>query len=51
MERLSIIPLARNLRFDECGELSQRFLPAEVAHLDGDNLRDSLLHDVDLRSA
>jgi MFS family permease len=44
-------PSAWNFGLDQHGQLSQGFLPAEVAHLDGNRLRDAFLHDVDFRAA
>ena len=41
----SILDLARNLGLDERRELQQRLLPAEIAHLEGDGFRNSLLND------
>ncbi|CDX17634.1 conserved hypothetical protein [Mesorhizobium plurifarium] len=37
-----------DLRLDELGQVAQRFLPAEIAGLGGDGVRDAGLGDVDL---
>jgi len=38
-------PSVRNLGLDQPGQLRQRLLPAEVAHLDRDHIGDAFLHD------
>ncbi len=48
---VGVTELVWNLRLNECGKLCKRFLPTEVAHLDGNNFRQSFLLDVDLRAA
>src|SRR5215208_3185403 len=40
-----------DFRLDEAGEISQRILPAEVAHLRRNHVGDTLLHNVDLGAA
>ena len=39
-----------NLCLNELSKQRERFLPAEIAGLGGNNIRDSLLDDVELRS-
>ena len=48
---LDVTRLAWNLWLDECGKLRERLLPAEVAHLKGNDFRYSFLHYVDLGAA
>src|SRR5262245_58784284 len=43
--------LLLDIRLDERGELHQRFLPAQIAHLGGDDVRDAFLGDVHVRAA
>jgi len=39
MERLGVTPSTRNLGLDERGKLRERLLPAEIAHLEWNDLR------------
>ena len=50
-QRSGVAVLFRNLGFNQRGQLSQRLLPTEVAHVEGDGFGDACLRDAQLSAA
>ena len=50
MRSARLAPLIRNLRLDKLCKKSERFLPAEIAGIRGNDVRHPLLHDIQLRA-